>query len=354
MCAILFAQQLCWLVPCRAQSSEPWPEADRLFHSDPLWLGGDGAFSIDLGKGRVLWLFGDSFIASKPGDKRIACRMVRNSLAIEQGYDPSKASIQFFWHKQNGDARSFFPERKDKWLWPMHGLRLGTQLLLFYGVIGPEHSPGSLGFRGEGMTAFLVNNAGDPPDKWQYRELNVPENNWKITLGISALELGGYVYLFGCDEPKHDVYLARTSTSLASVGDLSKIEWWSGAKREWIAQSEKPLKPAPLFGDGSTEFSVHWDPAKQRYVEVQSHGFGASDISMRWSKEITGPWSPLQEIYMPPESSDREPFVYAGKAHPELLGADLIATYATNGSDKRLAEDMSIYFPRFVRVTLGK
>src|SRR4051812_14302392 len=25
-----------------------WPEADRLFHQDPLWLGADGAYSIDL------------------------------------------------------------------------------------------------------------------------------------------------------------------------------------------------------------------------------------------------------------------------------------------------------------------
>jgi hypothetical protein len=75
---------------------------------------------------------------------------------------------------------------------------------------------------------------------------------------------------------------------------------------------------------------------------------------MRSSKEITGPWSTLQAIYLPPESRGPDPFVYAGKAHPELTGADLIATYAANGSEKRLAEDMSIYFPRFVRCSLPK
>jgi hypothetical protein len=350
----MVALQVLWSIPSGAQKAESWPEADRLFRSDPLWLGGDGAFSIDLGKGRVLWLFGDSFIAPKAGEKRSACRMVRNSLAIEKGYDPSKASIQFYWHKQNGVAQSFFPEIKGRWLWPMHGLCLGKHLLLFYSVLGADHSPGSLGFCGKGMTAFLVQNAGDQPDKWQYRQLKMPENNWQVTLGTVVLEEGPYVYLFGCDEPRHDIYLARTATSLALTGDLSRIEWWSSAKRRWSAPSEMPLKPGPLFGDGSTEFSVHWDAAKQRYVEVQSHGFGASNISMRWSKEITGPWSPLKEIYRPPESSHSEPFVYAGKAHPELLGADLIATYAANGSDKRLAEDMSIYFPRFVRISQDK
>lgn len=37
-----------------AQTGTAWPEADKLFHSDPRWLGADGAFSIDLGGGRVV------------------------------------------------------------------------------------------------------------------------------------------------------------------------------------------------------------------------------------------------------------------------------------------------------------
>src|SRR5215467_7748298 len=47
-----------------AQTAAPWPEADCIFRSDPRWLGADAAFSVDLGQGRVLWLFGDSFVAS--------------------------------------------------------------------------------------------------------------------------------------------------------------------------------------------------------------------------------------------------------------------------------------------------
>lgn len=47
-----------------------WPEADKLFRSDPRWLGGDAAYSVDLGHGRVPWLFGDSFIADAPGQTR--------------------------------------------------------------------------------------------------------------------------------------------------------------------------------------------------------------------------------------------------------------------------------------------
>src|SRR5208282_6632981 len=64
-----------------AQTATPWPEADKLFHSDPRWLGADAAFSIDLGQGRVLWMFNDTFVARKPGEDRSHSAFVRNTVA---------------------------------------------------------------------------------------------------------------------------------------------------------------------------------------------------------------------------------------------------------------------------------
>jgi len=86
------------------QTATAWPEADRLFHSYPRWLGADAAYSFDLGNQRVLWLFGDSFVG---GLKWRRSRMVRNSIAIQKGYDPSAASIRFYW---GGKLTFFFPE----------------------------------------------------------------------------------------------------------------------------------------------------------------------------------------------------------------------------------------------------
>jgi len=44
--------------------------------------------------------------------------------------------------------------------------------------------------------------------------------------------------------------------------------------------------------------------------------------------------------------------IYAAKAHPELTGADLVLTYATNGTDIGIvANDNLLYYPRFVRLT---
>lgn len=74
-------------------TAKPWPEADSLFKKDRSWLGGDGAYSVNLKNGRVLWLFADTFVADGPVKSRREAKLIRNSLAIQHGYDPSSASI---------------------------------------------------------------------------------------------------------------------------------------------------------------------------------------------------------------------------------------------------------------------
>jgi hypothetical protein len=90
-----------------------------------------------------------------------------------------------------------------------------------------------------------------------------------------------------------------------------------------------------------------------KFFEVESLGFGASDIGIRWADRLEGPWSGPGKIYHPPESDRPDAFVYAGKVHAGLQGGDLVVTYVENSmDDKILAKDMSIYYPRFVRLNL--
>jgi hypothetical protein len=346
-----FGAALLLVFTALAQSAAPWPEADRLFHSDPRWLGADAAFSVDLGRGRVLWLFGDSFVASKPGQTRRQSRMARNTAAIQTGYDPSTASIKFYWKARSG---SFVPDNGQEWFWPSHGVRIGERLLLFYTIVKPSGTPEPFGFAEYGWTAFLITNPDEKPPRWKIRKLDVPQNPWRMLVGIAVVREGDELFLWAADEPKHDVYLARVSVVEAARGDLAAMEWWCGERRGWQVQDRIGGRPNPVFLQGSTEFSVHYDTASRRYLQVQSVGFGGSDIGLRSADRLTGPWTPLRTIYRPPESDGPDPFVYAGKAHPELKGADLIVTYAANGKDSRLATDLTIYFPRFVKVQLGK
>jgi hypothetical protein len=332
-----------------AQNAAPWPEADRLFHSDPRWLGADAAFSVDLGRGRVLWLFGDSFVASRPGQTRRESRMARNTVAIQSGYDPSTASIRFYW-RENGSG-SFFPDQGSQWYWPSHGIRLGGKLLLFYNVVKPHGAPGPFGFQEDGWTAFLIPNPDDEPPRWKIRKLDAPRDPWHMLVGIAVVREHDEVYLFAADEPKQDVYLARLTAADAASGHLSGLEWWCGERPGWLKHDQIAARPEPVLRGGSTEFSIHRDSSSGRFVEVQSVGFGGSDIALRTAERLTGPWNGLIKVYRPPESDGPDPLVYAGKAHPELKGAEMIVTYAANGPDTRLASDLTIYFPRFVRIS---
>ena len=100
-------------------TAEPWPQADKLFRSDPRWLGSDDAYSVDLGHERVLWLFGDTFINPDGSGSRKNATLSRNSVAIQKGYNPSLASIRFYWSTgRDGKPESFFRESEEIWFWP--------------------------------------------------------------------------------------------------------------------------------------------------------------------------------------------------------------------------------------------
>jgi len=331
--------------------AKPWKEADQLFRTDPRWLGGDGAYSIDLGRGRVLWLFGDSFIADRPGVKRSASHMVHNSIAIQTGYDPSKASLKFYWRIRNGKPAEFASDRGDAWLWPSDGVRLGNKLLLFFTKVRADSRKDSLGFKNFGWTAFLVDNPDATPSAWVLHRLRALRNPWGVIVGAATLHAHGFVYVFGYSEPGHDAYLLRLPASAAGAGDLSSPEWWCGPHRRWIQQQKIGRAPVPVISGSATEFSVQQDSRLKEFLEVQSVEFGASDIAIRRAGRLEGSWSQPMKIYRPPESNRPDALVYAGKGHPELSGADVIITYVANSSsDETLATDMGIYYPRFVRL----
>ena len=113
--------------------------------------------------------------------------------------------------------------------------------------------------------------------------------------------------------------------------------------------------------DAGSESSLHWDARAKSYLHIASYGFGASTIGLRTAPALTGPWGSPVVVYSPPESDGPQPFVYAAKAHPELVGpeaADLLITYATNSfnfGDLFTEEGRnSLYWPRFVVVQVGK
>lgn len=321
--------------PALAAHGEPWEEADALFHQDPRWLGADDAYSVDLGGGRVLWLFGDTFVATSDAHVRSESRLVRNSVAIQTGTDPGAATIELFWRGTPEEPASFFPEDGDTWFWPGDGERVGDRLFLF--LMSVRAASDGLGFDVSGSAAVVVDNPDDAPDTWQLTRIDLPPNEKHAVLGsASVLVHDGALLAFGSEETgSHHMDLARFPLPSEGLPDLGAPEWLG-----------------PGLEDGQTELTVHPDPARDLWIEVQSRGFGATEIALRTAPSVDGPWSAMRDFYHPPESDRSDTLVYAGKAHPELEGADLIVTYAANSTDfGTLLSDESLYYPRFVRVT---
>lgn len=337
-------------VPCFEAS--PWREADQLFHRDPHWVGGDGTTSVDLGGGRILWLFGDSWIDPSGRGTRQGARMVSNSVAIQTGADPSTAAIRFYWGRAaDGSPAAFVPNRADERHWFGNGVRVGDRLVLF--LLRVRNTAGGLGFESVGWAAWMVENPDREPSEWKMRPLATPANPLGVLVGCAAvLQLDGQVYAFGSEDPvkSHPIYAVRWPADQVRRGRLSMPEWWAGERLGWRPDSSRATRQ-PLFENGQSGLSIHADTATARFLAVQTQGFGPADVMLRAAPRLTGPWSGPQLVYRPPEYYRPNGMIYSAKAHPELTGADLVLTYDTNTF--KFAEqlsDSSIYYPRFVRL----
>jgi hypothetical protein len=330
-------------------SASPWPAADRLFHSDARWRGADAAFSIDLGGGRTLWLFGDSFVARPGAVGRRGCAMVRNSIAAQDGPDPSRARIEFHWRGGERDPASFFPEDGAVWHWPLHGIRLGHAVTVFCARVTSSGEQGPFGFRAVGWTAFRIGDVDSPPARWSVERLPTPASAFPVVVGHGVVASPDWIHVFAQREPgDHALLLARWPRPGFARGDLDGMQWYD--RGAWRPHAELTGSPAPVLAEGAPEFSVSADP-DGGWRMAQSLGFCATDLALRTAPVLTGPWSEPRVVFRPEESGRSGVFVYAGKAHPQLEGADLVLTYASNAFDfARLVDDASLYFPRFVRL----
>ncbi|GAC1408590.1 MAG: hypothetical protein NVSMB57_00030 [Actinomycetota bacterium] len=326
-----------------------WPEADALFRSDPRFLGTDDAYSVPLSSSRTLWLFGDSFIGDGVNTRRESAAFIRNSIGIMEGQDPASATISFHW-KPGPEA--FFAVEGPTWLWPLHGARAGGALLLFFMLVRPAQEGGTGGieewrehgifgfFNVFGWTAIRVENPDDDPQDWR-SSFVAPMEPSRVVLGASAIAHNEWLYMYGWDEAM-SIYVARISLDLTDAHPFESLQWWDG--HEWGRHHD----PVPVADEGTTEFTVH--RLGGRFCMTAIPTAEPRSLAMRWASRPEGPWSPWSVAFTPEESPRADAFAYAGKAHPQLKGADIVATYASIAACDITLKDDSLYYPRFVRL----
>jgi hypothetical protein len=348
------------LAGCATPSVAPsLSQPQDIFHADPRWLGGDAAITVPLSEGRVLWLFGDSFVDETPPFSRGEADFISNSLAVQTGDDPNSATMELVWRRdEDGGAASFFPEPGAAWYWPGDGLRLqdGQLAILLHRFAETDGLPG-LNFAATGYGLALVANPDAPAATWRMRVFDAKAMPFNALPGAAVVRDGDYVVTLAVRQTgKPAGMLVRWPDAALAAGDLEAAEWWTAGG--WrTADKVGPNGPQIVIDDAGAESSIHWDDCARRYVHVASYGFGAASIGMRQAKALTGPWSAPVMVFRPPESDQPDPFVYAGKAHEDLkvsaprrLAVTYVASSLTPDDLTRPPGDTRLYWPRLVEI----
>lgn len=370
-----------------------------MFRRDPRWHGADAAYSVPLSGDRTLWLFGDTFV----GPSRREARIVHNTLAVQEGTDPSTAPLRPVFGGTAQDPEPFFGAEPGTWLWPMAGARTPAGLVVFLmrvrsarpdlpTMLDAWRAAGSLHFfEVFGWTAALIDNPDEDPSGWRVRMVETPPVVDRVMPGAGAVCDGEHLYAYGWRDghelrpglirrrPRYHghwrprrAFLARWPVTDLHAG-LQHPQWWDGTG--WTPELSAAV---PVIDSPATEFTVHRDgdgfvltealpwfrgvdgvralhwlrvlkrlPSTGRALSLL--GLIPVSVSTRRASQPQGPWSRPQRAFTPKVAKDV--LVYAGKAHPQLSGPGLVCSYAQIAlkADRTLDDD-SLYYPRFVVV----
>ena len=343
--------------PAVHATARAWPEADLVFQRDARFLGADSAYSVSLGGDRVLWLFGDTFVALDDSRSRHHAKMVRNSVAVMSGTDPSSpaTTVAYFFGGTAAAPSSFFADgttlesdgNASTWTWPGTPVLVDGKLLLFLWSM-KRICGDAFGFRLDHTRAILIDNPGDDPSAWRSANVTVPKDDEGVNDPIAwgtgaALVDGDTLWLLGAREPgDHRMFLAHVNVHDAARGDLSRLAVVGDAG----------------FATGTEASLTHTQGA---FEVISVDGLGNVPLVMRSAtalapSTLSAPtWSAPVALFLP--ALPKGAFDYSAKAHPELHAGDgagdVVVTYCSNGELAAVVDDMSLYFPRFVRVTLA-
>jgi hypothetical protein len=338
---------------------QPAEDYNKLFYRQDGWTGSDIAFSLPLSDGRVLWLFGDTWIGKIRNGRHTDSTMVNNTIGVQQGLDPASARLAFFHGSKDGKPAAFIqPADGVGVFWLTHGgIQTDKGLYLFMSRIVERPGDTSVwGFRAVGIVMAKIANPLDDPNRWRVEQIKVPWAHYdsagnETVFGMPLVREGDVVYLYGLqiDQASQDRYLLVGRANVASLEDFSTWEFYS--KGRWQRDFRKASR---LCGHMGAELSVSYLPRFKRYVLVYTENGLSEKIMMRSAPSPVGPWSAPVTIYRTPEMRwDKTYFCYAAKAHPELSRQDdeLIVSYVCNSEDFwKAATDSRIYFPKFLRV----
>jgi hypothetical protein len=352
---LLLAAAVAPAAPPAVVKSEPLPEWDAKFRRTDGWVGGDGAFTVRTSDTRTLWLFSDTWVGSIRDGKRKNVAMVNNTVGVQDG---EKLTFHIATKPDGKPGTLFVPPDGKGWFWQFAGHLDSDKLHVFLPRFEKTNSPGAFGFKSVDLWLGTVPNPGDEPTKWTPRYSKVPFAEFgpggTRSFGSAVLRAGEFVYVYGYAETPGKPFSQRQLlTARVPVGKLADFAAWRFlADGEWKPDAKDATGQGGSLG---TEFSVSYLPAFKQYSLVYSESGLSPRILARFAPSPEGPWSAPVLLHTCPEmKADKKVFTYAAKAHPHLSGeSELVVSYVVNSFDLApVINDATLYWPRFVRVTL--
>jgi hypothetical protein len=357
-----------WLVPglcllLGACASQPPPPEPLRAHKDPAftqffrrtsgWTAGDGAISIPLSNGQVLWLFGDSHIDDfDPGTGTIPCLFQTRNAGLLHDKDFLQTARTLVG--KGPGFRSWLKNSNDEnlWFWPLCGFQERQTIYVYLNALRKTPAGGMWGFEGTGRDYWAKIKF---PEMSPVAYARLPAFNG-ITFGMGFVKEGQYIYAFGGKQSglASDVYVAR----FKAADPERDWSFWEG--RRWGAN---PTNAVPIARGAST--SLHVCKVKGRFLLTTSaFSMGCDEgreIYISTSASPTGPFLHRKRIFTVDDTFQGHiPFFYLPIAHPEFINSknELLVTYSINGYepcvsscvDGRAIPDH--YRPKAIRVPL--
>lgn len=362
-----------------SESSEPAKNANSALRSAMLWRGADGAMTIRLASGKVLWLFGDTWINTRQKHS-LRLKMVNNTVAIQESeyVTPPPGSLDWksfdtvvmddsrwsFWFKGSFKKPTsiFIAAEKGSYYWPGCGVKYGDKLFLLLKKIRIKDDPNPLfQFDWYADDILIVSNPDDPPNVWKYVVCNVSRPQHEIQFGLACTADQRYLYSVCFLEEKPNTakrtILARTP--------LEKLEYVSSDSWEYYCDSsnidgawQADFRNAKnIIPDCGPEVSLFFHKGLKCFVAVYQPPL-SPQVKLRVSRKFEGPWSEALNIFTVPErrlKDGKTALTYAAKAHESLSTGNTIGfSYCENpgGIEQHIANP-DVYFPTVRTFTIA-
>ncbi|PWU16371.1 MAG: hypothetical protein C5B50_13715 [Verrucomicrobia bacterium] len=314
--------------PLRAYKDTAFTEQ---FRRSSGWIAGDGALSVPLSDGRVLWLFGDSHLDDiDPANGTMACLFQCRNVGLVQG-PANTLTTNDLAHARtlagHGPGfRSWFKNSTNDWFWfwPVCGFQNRDLVYVYLAAFTRSGKGGMFDFESTGHDCW---------GKLKFPSLEIvgyselPSFNG-ITFGTGFVQEADYTYAFGGKGRglAGDLYVARFTTAHPERG----WRFWNGLR--W----ESNVTNAVAVARGAST-SLHVCKVRDRFLLTTSAWSVAcdqgKDIFMATSPDATGPFSKLKKVFTIDDTVDGHyPFFYFPVAHPEFTNSkdELLVTYSIN------------------------